>query len=159
MEKKGDFMKLINYNYGYNNTFNCSIHGKIIVSPQEWEQIKKYLFNPAVKHCYLFKDVLNQDMQRIIKVKDGFLCNIRTTATEFVVKRFNIEKYKQGNYMFFVSNIQQPTCNWIIQGRKTGEYWNNNIGWTNKALATRFSLDEVKKFLYLPVGSKQWRMV
>ena len=97
-------MKLINYNYGYNNTFNCSIHGKIIVSHKEWRDIIKYLFNPMVKHCYLWKDLLKQDITRGIQTKKGHLINIRVTATELIVKRFNIKGYKRGNYSFFVTN-------------------------------------------------------
>ncbi len=95
-------MKLINYDYGYKNTFNCCIHGKIIVNPQEWKAIVKYLFNPAVKACYLYKDILRQDLNRFIATKQGDLYNIRVTATEKVVEKFNLKGYKLSNYMFLV---------------------------------------------------------
>lgn len=41
-------MKVINYNYGYNNTFNCSIHGKIVVTFDEWRKAREYLTHPQV---------------------------------------------------------------------------------------------------------------
>lgn len=95
-------MKLINYNYGYNNTFNCSIHGKIIVNREEWKSITHYLLNPFIKfeHKFLLKD----DLQRYIKTKQGYLFNLRVTATEKVVNFFNIKRYKRGNYTFLVTN-------------------------------------------------------
>ena len=99
-------MKLINYNYGYNNIFNCSIHGKLVVNKREWKNILKYLFNPAVKHCYLYKDKLKQDIKREIKTKAGSLINIRVIATEFAVKRFNIKNYKCGNFMFLITKLK-----------------------------------------------------
>lgn len=46
--------------------------------------------------------------------------------------------------------------NYIIKSRKRGLYWNNNIGWVNKQMATRFSKEETKKFLYLPVEARGW---
>lgn len=95
-------MKLINYKYGYNNTFNCSIHGKIIVNKSEWKSIVKYLLNPSVKSCYLYKNVLKDDFKRCINARSGKLFNIRVTATELVVRKFNIKNYKAGNYMFLV---------------------------------------------------------
>uniref|UniRef100_A0A6M3IWT1 Uncharacterized protein n=1 Tax=viral metagenome TaxID=1070528 RepID=A0A6M3IWT1_9ZZZZ len=97
-------MKLINYNYGYNNTFDCSIHGKIIVNKVEWKAILKYLFNPAVTSYYLYKHLLKEDITRLIETKKGKLCNIRVAATEKAVNKFNIKKYKRGNYMFLVTN-------------------------------------------------------
>lgn len=96
-------MKLINYNYGYYNIFNCSIHGKIIVTLQEWNAMKKYLFNPAVKHCYLYKDILKQDLNRFITTKQGKIYNIRVTATKKIVNKFNITGYKPNNYIFLVA--------------------------------------------------------
>ena len=96
-------MKLINYNYGYNNFFNCSIHGKIILNEEEWKAIIKYLFNPAVKSYCLFKNILKEDIDRYIVTKKGRLYNIRVTATEIVATKFKLDRYKRGNYMFLVT--------------------------------------------------------
>lgn len=97
-------MKLINYNYGYNNTFNCSIHGKIIVSHNEWQKILKYLFNPSVTKDNFYRKILRDDIFREIQTKEGHLLNIRVTATEQIVKKFNLNGYKRGNYTFFITN-------------------------------------------------------
>lgn len=101
-------MKIINYNYGYNNTFNCSIHGRIIVTRWEWRRIVNYLFHSRVK---IFdydsdKSILKQDLERNIETKKGKLFNIRVTATELAVKKFGFghdgRRYKTGNYAFLV---------------------------------------------------------
>ena len=100
-------MKIINYNYGYNSAFNCSIHGKIIVSQEEWDGMIKYLFHPKVKSYYLYKNILKQDLQRWINTKKGRLYNIRVSATEKLIEKFGPGKgYKTGNYMFLVK--RQP---------------------------------------------------
>jgi len=36
-------MKLINYNYGYFPEFNCSIHGKIVMTSREWQKARLFL--------------------------------------------------------------------------------------------------------------------
>jgi len=95
-------MRIINYDYGYNNTFNCSIHGKIIVTRQEWQIIIRYLFHPRVKSYYLYKDVLKQDLERSILTPKGRLFNIRVTATDLAVKKLGGIGYKTGNYTFLV---------------------------------------------------------
>lgn len=94
-------MKLINYNYGYNNTFDCSIHGKITMTPKEFREVNKYLFNNAVK-LYLGKNVLASDIQRTERTAKGYLINIRVDATNKLVNHFkpiNHDRYKQANYM------------------------------------------------------------
>lgn len=100
-------MKLINYNYRYNNFFECSLHGKIIVSSKEWESIKKFLFKTRKwvddsSYVRFYKETLKEDLQRIQKIKNGFLCNIRVPATKGVAEHFNLKKYKRGNYIFEV---------------------------------------------------------
>ena len=96
-------MKLINYNYGYNLIFSCSIHGKIVVSKKEWRDIQKYLFNPAVKLYYSYdKRMLKEDMARVIETKKGQLVNIRVYATERIVHRYHLKNYKRANYMFCI---------------------------------------------------------
>jgi hypothetical protein len=93
-------MKLINYNYGFNNTFNCSIHGKIKINYNEFKKIFEYLSNNNVKWGY--KYLFNEDILNAIPIKGGYLFNIRVNATGLVVNHFNILGYKRGNYMFEV---------------------------------------------------------
>jgi hypothetical protein len=50
----------------------------------------------------LYKDILKRDLNRNIQTKQGKLFNIRVTATELIVKKFEIQKYKTGNYVFLV---------------------------------------------------------
>lgn len=107
-------MKLINYNYGGPQEFNCWIRGKIIVSRNEWRQIQLYLFNPAVlaklgrTHGVGFVGrMLREDMERKVKTSRGYLVNIRTSATHAVIAHFhpqNYRRYKLQNYMFEVIN-------------------------------------------------------
>jgi hypothetical protein len=98
-------MKLINYNYGYYNEFDCSIHGKIIVSPKEWAEVKKWLKRKAkaINTKYLWLDILQEDFARLIETKQGNLCNIRTTATNLIAKKYGLKKYKHANYMFLIT--------------------------------------------------------
>jgi V8-like Glu-specific endopeptidase len=96
-------MKLINYNYGYNNTFNCSIHGRIVVNKIEWGKIVKYILNPLVTKDLFYRNMLKEDLNRLVFMDKGTLLNIRTTATEKVVDFFNIKGYKRGNYTFLVT--------------------------------------------------------
>lgn len=100
-------MKLINYKYGYH--FDCSIHGKIVMTPTELEQAKKYLFNPAVKYHDIYytpmmKRILRDDLERKLPLlKKGYWINIRVWATEKIVKHFQLPRYKRGNYVIEVT--------------------------------------------------------
>jgi hypothetical protein len=92
-------MKLINYKYGY--LFDCSIHGKIVVSKRMWNKIVKYLKRAKFETWY--KDVVMSDVANPIELEKSKLYNIRTTATEKVVNKFHIKgNYKRANYMFQV---------------------------------------------------------
>ena len=93
-------MKLINYKMGYNNTFDCSIHGTIKMSLKEYKKAIKYLKNNSVKWGY--KYLLVEDLKRVIKLKNGFLVNIRVSATDKLVKKFDLSNYKVGNYQILV---------------------------------------------------------
>ena len=97
-------MKVVNYNYGYIPLFNCSIHGKIQMTAKEFEKIQKYLFNPAVKSYYLDKRMLKEDLQRRLHLCQRFWVNIRVSATEKLVSRFSLPKYKRANYVLEVIN-------------------------------------------------------
>ena len=92
-------MKIINYNYGYNNDFDCSIHGKIVMTKKEWEKAKSYLLK-AVKDSF-WKNLLKEDISRTIETKEGKLLNIRVPSTEKLVERFKTtgRNYKQGRYI------------------------------------------------------------
>lgn len=133
-------MKIINYNYGYNNTFNCSIHGKIVVTEKEWQEILKYLKSAKVKKSFLpsypwTNSMLLEDIKRIIPIKRGELVNIRVPMTEKIVDKYNLKKYKRGNYMFLIvkhelkinslhDGIAQCVCGWSIActGERTRAY-------------------------------------
>lgn len=93
-------MYLINYNYGY--LFDCSIHGKIIVTSKEWQDIINFIRKNKKDIGFWAEDIFERDIKRQIKTKKGCLVNIRTTLTEKVVKTFKTEgrKYKRNNYMF-----------------------------------------------------------
>jgi len=102
-------MKLINYNYGYNNTFNCSIHGKIVMTPEEWQEALKYLKSAKVKKSFLpsypwTNYNLLEDINRTIKTKWGHLINIRVPMTEKLVAHYNLDNYKRGNYVILITN-------------------------------------------------------
>lgn len=101
-------MKIINYNYGWCNKFNCCIRGKIIVSKLEWKKYRKYLLNPFTRDPYLFKNLLKEDFNNFYRGKEGLLISIRVAATTKVVEKFgtlkNNKMYKRNNYMFLVKN-------------------------------------------------------
>lgn len=88
-------MRLVNYSRGYNAFFDCSINGRIIVSNGEWGAIcqyaRRYAFNQG-------------DFSRFQSVRGGRWYNIRATATWKVAKRFNLKRYKPGNYVIEVTN-------------------------------------------------------
>lgn len=101
-------MKLINYKYGYYNTFGCSIHGKIIMTQKEWQNAYKYLTSSNVKKSFLpsyphYNSLITEDIKRQVKTKDGYLINIRVPMTEKLVNHYNIPRYKRGNYMLLIT--------------------------------------------------------
>lgn len=95
-------MKIVNYKYGYIPLFSCSINGKITMTVKEFEKVKKYLFNPAVKSYYLDKTILKEDLDRRLHLCERFWVNIRVSATEKIVNRFKLQKYKRNNYVLEV---------------------------------------------------------
>lgn len=97
-------MKLINYNYGYYNTFNCTIHGKIQMTEAEWREALKYLKSAKVKKSFLpsyphTNHMLLEDICRNVLAKKGYLINIRVSMTEKLVSKYDLPRYKRGNYM------------------------------------------------------------
>jgi hypothetical protein len=96
-------MKLINYKRGYNNTFDCSIHGTIKMSRDEYDEMVMFLYKNENKVWN--KDILYTDLANRIHFKGGFLCNIRTTTTEMVAKHFGLTNYKPNNYQIEVTDF------------------------------------------------------
>jgi len=106
-------MRLINYKRGYNNTFNCSIDGTIEMNREKYDKMVSYLFNNAdtirKDHEYFNSQILKEDLARRVYIKNsrgvsqGFLINIRLSATDAVVKHFNIKGHKRGNYQIRVT--------------------------------------------------------
>lgn len=43
---------------------------------------------------------------------------------------------------------------YIIWNKFEKLYWSNKIGWVDRKTATRFSEEEVRKYKYIPLGSK-----
>ena len=105
-------MKLTNYNYGGPQEFGCWIRGKIVVSLNEWYKIQRYLFSPTVlaklgrdSGNALVSRMLQEDMERRVFTRKGFVVNIRVSATDAVIRRFkpqNARRYKRQNYMFHI---------------------------------------------------------
>lgn len=93
-------MKLINYNYGYYQQFNCSIHGKIVMTLKEWRDALKFLRRKkwSISSPWIAR-VLSEDISKHVPNKNSFLVNIRVPATEALVKRYNLAGYKRANYM------------------------------------------------------------
>lgn len=98
-------MKIINYNYGYSNFFDCSLHGKIIMTKREWEKALLFLFRGAKRWLPSYpwvKNVLKSDIKRFIKTKMGNIFNIRVPATETIAEKYKLKRYKRGNYIIVV---------------------------------------------------------
>lgn len=98
-------MKLINYNYGGPDEFNCWMRGKIVMSANEWRDVQIHLMKSSTIKKLWNLDILRKDMERTVKTKDGFLVSVRTTATDEIVRHFkpvNANRYKRQNYMIHV---------------------------------------------------------
>jgi hypothetical protein len=112
-------MKVINYNKGYIPEFDCVIHGSIVMSREEFNEVRAYLYAEAAKPdrpYYLYYDRLVDDLKNRIKVNGGFAVNVRVSATELIVKKWNLQKYgfsqavrsmsyKTGNYQLVIKEF------------------------------------------------------
>ena len=122
-------MKLINYNRGYNSHFECSIHGTIEMTEDEFKEVKAYLYK-SDDYFHLSSGVLMRDMETKIITSKGFYVNIRVTATDLIARKYNLSNYKKGNYQLFIkknkptekkamakSNIMRKnsTIEWVIE--------------------------------------------
>ena len=71
----------------------------------EWKESITFLLRGTSRWSPSYpwvKEILKEDIQREIQTKDGTLYNIRVSATETLVKRYNLKKYKRGNYSVLV---------------------------------------------------------
>lgn len=85
-------MKLTNYNRGYYEWCECSIHGTIYFTMKEWELVnkrKKYTEN-------------NPYLMSIITKKAIYL-NLGVTETTRLVKDKDIKNFKRANYQIVIS--------------------------------------------------------
>ena len=97
-------MKIINYNYGYISFFECSIHGRIIVSESEWKQIVNFITKLEPDSSYPgYKILALERTKQIKKLKEGKLIHLGLWATENIIKKFNLEKSRVGNYAFLIT--------------------------------------------------------
>lgn len=116
-------MKLINYKRGYNNTFACSIHGTIKMNREEFDNLVTFLYTDAIRsdHSYFNTQLLTEDLARRIFIKNskgivqGFLINVRVSATEALIKHFDIKGYKRGNYQIEVKTSVQTNYNYLVK--------------------------------------------
>jgi hypothetical protein len=96
-------MRLVNYKRGYSDVFECSIHGTIYMSRNEFnkafryiKRIKKYLGGDFYFNLFV------QDTHRVVETKDYQLINVRITATQKIVQKFSLSGYKPGNYQLAI---------------------------------------------------------
>lgn len=96
-------MKLINYKRGYNNIFDCSIHGTIKMTLKEYDNVLTYLKYDKAK--LWDSDIFAKDIKKAIYFDNGkkFLINIRSTATKLLADKFNLTNYKNCNYQIEVT--------------------------------------------------------
>lgn len=101
-------MKLVNYKRGYNDLFNCSIHGTIYMNNMEWGEVYRYIQNnktlldkyDPVFYWKLFAD----DCERTQANSHGYCINIRVRATEAIARKYKLNNYKLGNYQLCIVN-------------------------------------------------------
>lgn len=100
-------MKLVNYKRGYNNLFDCSIHGTIYMTDDEWQTALKYISDKQGElDLYggsTMWSIFVRDTQRKYSDKKHSYLNIRITATKMLADHFNLTNYKKGNYQIAVS--------------------------------------------------------
>jgi len=103
-------MKLVNHiNNNYLYLFDCVVRGKIILTSEEWKKSLKYLKSNKVKKQFLpsypwTNTMLLEDIDNKLKVKDGYLINIRVPMTRILVDYLKLNRYKQQNYVIMILN-------------------------------------------------------
>lgn len=106
-------MKIKNFNKGnytyMPNEVNGSgsvYYGRIEMTYPEFVKVVKYLMRARLGASYeqrFYKKMLREDLQRKAKVKGGFICKVRVFATEKLVEKFKLERYKRQNYYLQVN--------------------------------------------------------
>lgn len=90
-------MKLTNYNYGYSDFFDCSIHGQIKMTQEEFQEM--------LNNKLIYRSIFNLDDldRKLTKTKNSYLMNLRANATEKIAEIYNLKKYKPQNYRLLIS--------------------------------------------------------
>ena len=83
-------MKLTNYNKGYQEWADCSIHGTIYLTQKEFNTVYTYYKRMKNKAC----SPKQLNWKRL---------NFGNTATVKIINKFNIKGYKQGNYQIVIT--------------------------------------------------------
>lgn len=105
--------------------FDCSIHGTIKMDREEYDKAITYLHQDADRirkdHAYFNSEILREDLARRIYIKNkrgitqGFVINIRVSATEALVKYFNLKGYIRGNYQIQVDTSIQTNYSFLVK--------------------------------------------
>ena len=92
---------------------------------EEFDRVVEYLFMDADRirkeHSYFNSQLLKEDLARRIYIKNsrhivqGFYVNIRVSATEALVKYFNLKGYKLGNYQIEVDTSVETNFNYLVK--------------------------------------------
>lgn len=77
-------------------------YGKITMNYDEYRKAVKYLVRARIGYSYNWefnKRLLLEDLERKASVKgNGFILAIRVPATEKLVEKFKLDRYKKQNY-------------------------------------------------------------
>ena len=96
-------MKLINYRYGgvipQSSTW---YNGRIVMSEKEWCDCIGYLLRSTAWYESYYPHmprILREDVAKMLSLKGGGKrVAIRVSATEAIVKRYHLPRYKRQNY-------------------------------------------------------------
>lgn len=139
-------MKIINYNYGYKPEFACSMHGRILVTPEENKQILDLLlaWKPSASYAHLKQLALSA-------YKEQGRYNVRVNATEYLAENMpHAGKLKRGNYYIEVrERMGMPKQKYYLVYVIT-QY--DGLEWLQRVVTTAFDEDEARK----KVGAEDW---
>lgn len=102
-------MKLINHNKdNYTYFADCVIRGTITLTQAELDQATKHLFKTRKwvddrNYATFYKKILREDLKRKTIIKNGYLINIRVSATKGLVEFLGLPNYKLNNYQIEVT--------------------------------------------------------
>lgn len=95
-------MKLRNHYKNYTYFNDTVIKGTITMTSSEWKTALKYLNHHKVTSYYFDKTIFKQDIERKEQTKNGYLINIRVSATEILVRKYSLKHYQRHNYQILV---------------------------------------------------------